>query len=209
MCQDIHRRVRFYIDGFNLYHAIEKLNKPRLKWLSIRALCQTFLCNNEILDEINFFTAIWKYDQAKQRRHENYLAALRATDIKVHEGHFKRPDKYCYTQNRYCRFREEKQTDVAIAVKLVGDAIARHMGRAVLLTADSDQIPVAKFVNGLDQIRLSLVYPPGRAKQARELGNYIPDRREITEGILRACPLPRTVHDADGNPVAFMPVIYV
>lgn len=26
-------RVSFYVDGFNLYHAIRKLQRPELKWL--------------------------------------------------------------------------------------------------------------------------------------------------------------------------------
>ena len=33
-------RVACYVDGFNLYHAINDLNKPHLKWLDIRAVAQ-------------------------------------------------------------------------------------------------------------------------------------------------------------------------
>jgi hypothetical protein len=32
------RDVIAYIDGFNLYHAIDDLEKPHLKWLDLNAL---------------------------------------------------------------------------------------------------------------------------------------------------------------------------
>lgn len=32
------RGVIVYIDGFNLYHAIDRLNEPSLKWLDLRAV---------------------------------------------------------------------------------------------------------------------------------------------------------------------------
>jgi hypothetical protein len=36
-------RVACYIDGFNLYHAIDDLDKPHLKWLDVCALAKS-LC---------------------------------------------------------------------------------------------------------------------------------------------------------------------
>jgi hypothetical protein len=34
------RRVIVYIDGFNLYHAIDDLRKPWLKWLDLQAMAE-------------------------------------------------------------------------------------------------------------------------------------------------------------------------
>lgn len=65
----------------------------------------------------------WLYEQAKQQRHKGYLKALRFTGVEVHEGNFNRGDKYCYKKGRYCPFREEKQTDVSIALEIAKDAI--------------------------------------------------------------------------------------
>src|SRR5687767_8500813 len=111
-------RVRAYIDGFNLYHAIDKIGIPRLKWLNHFQLAKSFLKAGETLESVHFFTAVWRYDQEKQQRHVNFLKACRAVGVDVHEGNFKKGDKYCHDYNRYCRFREEKQTDVAISVKI-------------------------------------------------------------------------------------------
>jgi len=201
-------RVRVYIDGFNLYHAIDKLGQPALKWLNIWKLCEQHLRQGEALDRVNFFTAIWPYEQTKQRRHKNYLNALRATGVTVHEGNFKKANRHCYQQDQYCPFREEKQTDVAIAIEMVRDAIAGEAQRLILVTADSDQVPTAKLLATMPGIAVTLIFPPGRAGEARDLGNHITDRKELTVGQLLTCPLPRTVCDRAGNPVAHMPALY-
>ena len=203
------RRVRVYIDAFNMYHAIDALGDHTLKWVNLWRLSEGFLRPRETLDEVNFFTAVLTWNQQKQRRHRNYIAALKAVGVRVHEANFKAATRICPEFSHRCRFREEKQTDVAIAVKLVSDALSGAVERAILVTADSDQIPAARFVSALPNVALSLVFPPNRASHARELGALIPDRRELTEGRLRNCPLPRTVFDATGKLVAQMPALYL
>jgi uncharacterized LabA/DUF88 family protein len=89
----------------------------------------------------------------------------------VHEGNFKQSTKKCITTQKNCKSYEEKQTDVAIAVKLVSDALADSYDRAILVTADSDQIPTARFLSILPDKDLTLLYPPGRQTHARELGD--------------------------------------
>lgn len=200
--------VRAYIDGFNLYHAIEATGLVELKWLNLRRLCENMLRAGEQLDEVHFFTAVWRYDQAKQQRHMNFLAAQQAVGVIPHEGNFNKPKKYCHSHDRYCPFREEKQTDVGIAVKMAHDALTAGLGRMILITADSDQIPTAKLIRGLENgPSLTLAFPPGRAKEARDLGNHIPDRFEISVGRMKACPLPRSV-TLNGVVVATMPALY-
>ena len=53
--------VRVYIDGFNLYHAIEKTERIELKWLNLWNLSRGLLRPGEDLDEVHFFTAVWPY----------------------------------------------------------------------------------------------------------------------------------------------------
>lgn len=202
-------RVRVYIDGFNLYHAIACLTNQRLKWLNFWKLSESFLRHREVLDEVNLFTAVLTWNRDKQQRHVNFLAACRAVGVKVHEANFKRSYKTCAAYGRECKFFEEKQTDVAIAVKLVSDALSDSFDRAVLITADSDQIPAAKFITSLPDRKLSLLFPPGRKETARELGKIIPDSRELTPGHLLTCRLPRTVCTPSGKAVAWMPALYL
>ena len=200
------RPVRVYIDGFNVYHAIEALGQPRLKWLNYRVLCQGMLRAGEVLDEVNFFTAVLNWDVHKHRRHRNYLNALSATGVIVHEANFKRARRFCREQDRHCHFYEEKQTDVAIAVKLVTDALRGEFARAILVTAYSDQLPAVRFVASLPDRGITLVFPPGRS--SRDLGNTVADRLTLTAGRLTTSLLAKTVHDAAGRAVAFMPAIY-
>jgi uncharacterized LabA/DUF88 family protein len=201
--------VRMYIDGFNIYHAIEALGRPKLKWINYWALAKGMLRPEETLTEVNFFTAILNWNAEKRRRHVNYIDALRASGVSIHEANFKKAQKHCRDHARYCSFHEEKQTDVAIAVKIVSDALSGNVDRVILLTADSDQIPTARFISALPNVGISLVYPPGRQSTARDLGNAIPDRTELTAGRLATCVLPRTVLDANGHAVAHMPAAYL
>lgn len=199
--------VRVYVDGFNVYHAIEKQGDPRLKWLNYWQLAQSLLRKGETLDDVNFFTAVWRFETLKQKRHENFIAALEAYGVKVHQGEFAKPNKWCATHERYCKFREEKQTDVGIAVKMLLDASDGQQQRMILVTADSDQIPTAKALNGMGHVSLTLAFPPGRSKEARELGMLIPDRFELKKQRLLTNQLPRNV-ERDGKVVATMPALY-
>ena len=99
-----HKRVRVYIDGFNLYHAIASLNIPDLKWLNFWALSQSFLRQGEILDEVNLFTAVLTWNHDKQQRHVNFLKACRAVGVRVHEANFKQSHRLCTEKERRCKF---------------------------------------------------------------------------------------------------------
>lgn len=204
----IRRQVRVYIDGFNLYHAIATLKEDDLKWINYWNLSLSLLKEGEILDEVNLFTAVLTWNYNKQKRHVNFIRACEAVGVRVHNATFKRSFRECQESQRTCRFFEEKQTDVAIAVKLVADALTGGFDRAILMTADSDQIPAARFVSQLPNRSLTLIFPPGRKKVARELGAVVADRRELTSGHLRTCRLPRTVRNEAGKVVATMPALY-
>jgi hypothetical protein len=52
------KRVRVYIDAFNMYHAIVALGDHKLKWLNLWKLSESFLRVGESLVEVNFFPII-------------------------------------------------------------------------------------------------------------------------------------------------------
>ncbi len=201
------RIVRVYVDGFNMYHAVDKLEDNRLKWLNYWQLCTTLVRPGETLNAVHFFTAVWPYEAAKQKRHENFINALDAVGVQVHRGSFSKPRKWCEEKQRYCWFREEKQTDVAIAVRMLADAADGQDQRMILVTADSDQIPTARALNAMPHISLTLAFPPGRAGHARELGSHIGDRLELKLQRLLPHQLPRNVLK-NGELVAKRPAIY-
>jgi hypothetical protein len=55
-----------YVDGFNLYHSIEALHEPPLKWSDLRALAQSFLSTDDELRGVVYFTAIADWSRLPQ-----------------------------------------------------------------------------------------------------------------------------------------------
>lgn len=206
---DILKKVCVYIDGFNLYHAIAIENDSRLKWLNFSSLAKSMLRPKEVLEDVYFFTAILKWEPDKQKRHRNFIAAQKAVGVTVIESNFKKVQKQCTIFERACPRYEEKQTDVAISTTIMADAIKNRLDRAILITADSDQVPLARRMSELfPNVAMTLSAPPGRQHQARELGDVIQDRVPLTLGRLHAHRLPRDVLDGQGRKVATMPAIY-
>jgi hypothetical protein len=111
--------------------------------------------------------------------------------------------------DRYCPRHEEKQTDVAFALKVFADAMSDDFQRAILITADSDQVPLVLAVKkSFPKKHITLAAPPGRGGGARELGSVVHDRVPIKVGRLRGCLLARDVIDINGRKVATMPAVY-
>ena len=61
------KNVNVYIDGFNLYHAIDALGDNRLKWISFWALGLSFLKPKEHLNSVTYFTAVLTWNKEKQQ----------------------------------------------------------------------------------------------------------------------------------------------
>lgn len=198
-----------YIDGFNLYHAIDALGKQQLKWLNLRALAESFLHEEDSLVGVLYFTAIMVWDQQKCARHKAYLSALKSVGVECVISRFQKSNKYCRTNDRYCFFHEEKQTDVALASRILCDSLKGGIERIILITADSDQVPTIAAIRGLTpNIFITVVAPPQRAQIARELNSIAHDYREISEGRLAQCLFPRNVKNSYGRTIAICPAKY-
>lgn len=211
-CQQLSTgRVNVYVDGFNLYHAIVALNDNSLKWLDHVKLAKTFLRDGEALGDVHFFTAVVTWDRAKSQRHVAYLNALRAVGVKVHEGSFRKQRRYCFEQERQCRFREEKKTDVHIGVSMLRDGLRPRYSRGILLTADTDQVPTIRALQDeCPHLTLSLALPPRQDHVPRELTGLFSKRERInlSAGRLRRCLLPHKIIDARGATAAVRPAAY-
>ena len=201
-------RVACYIDGFNLYHAIDALDDDSLKWSDLYSLANSYLRDGDELDKVRFFTALNTWDAAKRARHVNYVNALEHTGVKVERSKFDKPDKYCHRHNRYCPIREEKQTDVAIGTQVLADCIEHGIRKILLVTADSDQIPTVKHVKRLfSDAKVIMIAPPKRLKVARELGASCDGIFELTAGRLRQHQMPVELRHK-GRLVAARPALY-
>jgi uncharacterized LabA/DUF88 family protein len=202
-------RASFYVDGFNLYHAIDDLGDHRLKWLDLRSLCTSFLTAEDQLISVHFFTALNRWDAEKRDRHVAYLTALQQRGVIIELGAFDRPKKYCWDKNDYCRNYSEKKTDVAIAVSLLGDGYEDKYDKAFLVSADSDQVPLAqRFRASLPNKRLLHIAPPNRYSEARELADEIGRSFQLTAGRIHQHLLPAEFRDERGRLIVARPAHY-
>jgi uncharacterized LabA/DUF88 family protein len=149
-------RTSFLVDGFNLYHSVveadDALGVP-VKWLNIRALCESFLSAfgpNNVPGEFYYFSAFAYHktqrDPMVVARHQAFIDCLRNTGIDVQMARFKRKEIWCNGCQRKYPHHEEKETDVALAVKLIEVFDADRCDTAVLMTGDTDIAPAVRYV---------------------------------------------------------------
>jgi len=172
-------RTSFLIDGFNLYHSIvkagEALGKP-LKWLNVRALCESFLPSlgpDSVAREFHYFSAYAHHKKRWDRdvvvRHKRLVACLRDTGVQVHMARFKQKNQWCAGCQQWYLHHEEKETDVAMAVKLIDVFLADSCDTAVLVTGDTDFAPAVRYVTQhYPTKRVCFLFP--YARKNNELG---------------------------------------
>ena len=147
-------RITFLIDGFNLYHSLidasDDLNGQSTKWLNISSLCRSYLSmlGKNKLESIYYFTAIPEHysdtEPGKIERQAKYNRCLKTTEIIIEKGKFKPRHIKCKLCHMDFIRHEEKETDVAIATKLLELAYSNLLDTVILVTGDTDLIPAVK-----------------------------------------------------------------
>lgn len=155
--------VSFVVDGLNLYHSlreVEKVSKAKVRWLDLRALCASYLHavrsavgQRVELARIDYFSALANHLTARDPGALNgptaYLAALESSGVNVTLARFKQKDVTCpKCGNRFVRF-QEKETDVAIGMKLMEAAARGEREVVVLVSGDTDMVPAIKAAKHL------------------------------------------------------------
>ena len=155
----IMQRVSFIIDGFNLYHSLiqaESELRKSVKWLNINALCSSYLStigtvinNKTSLEKIYYFSALATHLNNPQKitRHKNLIRCMEDTGVIVQLGSFKRRDITCRNCNNTFAKHEEKETDVAIAVKILEVCLRDECDVVVIISGDTDIIPAVRTAN--------------------------------------------------------------
>lgn len=127
------KRVSFIVDGFNMYHSldeVQKLSGGSVKWLDLHAICSKYLhaVREAVKDKVDISRIYWfsaRPDHQAARnpdrvvRYDTYVAALRSSGVEIHLSQFKRKDVTCHLCGKSFVRHEEKETDVAIAMKLL------------------------------------------------------------------------------------------
>ena len=198
------KRAVFYIDGFNLYHA---LPSDKHKWLDLSQLATQIVANTEHVTNICYFTALCSWNMGKRSRHQNLIDIYKDLGIEVILGRFKEVTVACNkaVSYRFCDHQyqrhAEKQTDVNIAIRMLKDAYEDKVDRAYLLSHDSDLIPVLKSIQSLG-VQTMLLFPPNTQNVDefksisffRKLKNsdydnaILPNPMQLSDGRIMKCP---------------------
>ena len=103
------KRVAVYVDGFNLYHALDDLAENHLKWLDLWSLSETLIRPDEAIVAVKYFSAYATWMPASYRRHQRYVAALQSRGVQFIEGRFKEKPMQCKSCGVRYVAHEEKE----------------------------------------------------------------------------------------------------
>ncbi len=162
------KKVSVFIDGYNLYHQVDNLKKPHLKWVNLFTLSQEFAkpVNGFDIIRVKFFTAppIHKPKEV-QKRYSNYIKVLKYyCGVEVVEGKFKKKSLIYKDQNGELLIREtheEKESDVNIALAILEDAFEKTSDKILVITNDSDISPAIRLALTKNQnLKINVITPP-------------------------------------------------
>lgn len=205
-------RVSAFVDGFNLYHAIDELGRPHLKWLNLRALCEHFAPAPQCtLTDVFYFSAYATWRPPSYRRHREYVKALSAVRVTTVLGNFKEKDRECFKCKSKWKAHEEKESDVNLALWLLREALHDTYDRALVVTQDSDIAPAVAMVRAeFPQKSVRIVTPVGLSHsfQLVTAAGGKQHAVHMKEIHLERSLFGREVYDAGGNIVATRPAEY-
>ena len=208
-------RVACFIDGFNLYHAIDGLKQNHLKWVNLWKLVEQFIDPTQHkLDAVNYFSAFATWLPEPYKRHREFVRAIVSVGVAPMMGKFYDKPRECRKCGHQWTAHEEKSTDVNIAVSLVVDAFEDRYDRALLISRDSDLAPAVRLVSEKFPAKRVVIVSPPCLNHSGELVNALPKKRRerllktIKVVHLEHCLFPEQVKDSGGNVVAVRPAKY-
>lgn len=205
------KRVSAFIDGFNLYHSIDHLRQDHLKWLNLFRLCQHFAPAPAFeLRRVYYFSAFATWRPGPYKRHRQFVRALEAVGVTPILGNFKEKDRKCFRCHRSWKAREEKETDVNIALHLIMSAVKDEFDRALLVTRDSDLVPAVSMLRKEFPEREIRIITPVHQRHSLDLRNAAgkANCRKMKLYHLERSLLPKEVRDNRGKVVAVRPTKY-
>lgn len=202
-------RCIVYVDGFNWYYGIFR-ERPAWKWINLQTFFEELRHSEEVVG-VKFFTAL--VDEGvepptpKKLRMMALLAAFQTLPkVSIIRGRFKTNPTYCQAScGLSYNVSSEKETDVNIAVTIMHDAIEGSCDRIVLVSGDSDMIPVFRWLQKHRKTIKRTVYVPSLPEQQKyrrndELGRFANECGFLPIDRIQAHLLPETVqHTFLGN----------
>lgn len=168
-----HDVLRVYVDGFNLYHGLHDEAGCRFLWLDLVKLAERLRPRSHV-DHVHYFTApvLGEPDAAsRQAEYQNALQALHPHRVSITQGRYQTKTKRCRKCGTKWQEREEKETDVNIAVSLVAVRTAQSLNPNLIVFA---AFPPRRFSSELKALMpASFQINPARIRQSL-LPNEVP-----------------------------------
>lgn len=167
-------RLIAYIDGFNLYYGLREAGLHSSRWLDLHDVCTSLLKPPQQLELVRYFTTRVRDGSNAAINQATYIDALSARGgIEIDFGHFLRKSTKCPKCNAAFHKREEKKTDVNIAVRLLEDAYDDRFDTAMVISGDSDLVPPVESVRSrFPHKRVVVAAPPKRwSAQLKQAAN--------------------------------------
>jgi len=182
-------RYCFYIDGFNVYYSLNTRRFRKYKWLNYRKVAESAVPSGDAIVGVFYFTTFvsWKADSVV--RHKQYIKAFRFAGVDTVFGRFMQKKVRCHICGRHYKTREEKQTDVNIALHVLCDGINDLYDRAVIVSGDTDLIPAIEASHRiLPEKEIGVMFPLRRYNNSLErAADFAMTMREKNAGRL---PIP-------------------
>ena len=202
-----------YVDGFNLYRQLLEHN-PQLKWLDLEALAARVLPDYRVIG-VEYFTARIKplpgKDPSAPQRQQIYLRALATRpstttflgkfriDTRVMPMHPTAFDADGKVIRVRVKKAEEKGSDVALASRLLIDAMNRRADIYAVCTNDSDRVMPLELVQQELGGAIGLLSTVPIKRASNQLKQTRPQwHRHITRADVAASQLQDEVRDATG-----------
>ena len=207
-------RTTFVIDGFNLYHSVRQasndlhLSGTGTKWLDIPKLCSSYLYllgRTARLERIYYFSALATHLEPSKphvtARHRTYIQVIEDAGVTVELSRFKAKDVTCPFCRKAFQRHEEKETDVALAAKLLEVFVRDECDAVVLITGDTDIAPAVRTVARLFPLkRLCFAFP--YARKNKELSQLVKTSFHISKEAYVKHQLPNPYVLQNGATVA-------
>ncbi|TXI90331.1 MAG: NYN domain-containing protein [Chryseobacterium sp.] len=189
--EDPHK-INVYIDGFNFYYGLKTSHWKKFYWLDIVGFYEFFAKENQIINQVNYFSA-------KSRNKDQYKRQKCFFDANKDNEKFnlilgKYIEKDLFIKGQRYKTYEEKMTDVNIAIHLLRNIFYKNCDTSIIVTADSDIVPVLKLAKEIDPThKIICHFPPSRNSNAIKKAADTVIQLDRYEKRFAKCILPSTI----------------
>ncbi len=198
----MNERVIFYIDGLNLYNGLKKANLRKYYWLDLKKLAEKLCLTNQNLLKVKYFTSMvsTRFDEGKFQRQSSYIKALKTLDgVMIFMGRHQKGTTVCSRCGKVFKNFSEKMTDINIAVEMFKDAYQINCDTQILISGDSDLVPICRAILEFFNMKLVIFFPPYR--KTDRLREYCHYNAKIFTDYFRKSQLPASIIDSSGNKI--------